>query len=101
VQGYTGSPNDAFRFVVHGKHIGPGNYNSGNFVHTNVPLSNIISQLSIKVILNIAQVHGINILSCIPKAVMVTYFDAHHCATCNNAITIFSVVKSKLVHDRN
>ena len=101
VQGYTGCPNDAFRFVVHGKHISPNNYNSESFVHTRVPLCNIISRLSIKAILNIAQVHEIRIPSRVPKAVTVTYFDAHHCATCNDAITIFSVVKSKLVHDRN
>jgi len=99
--GYMGSPDDAFRFVVHGKHIGLSNYNSRSFVHTNIPLGNIISRLSIKAISNIAQVHGIKITSCIPKAVMVACFDAHHCATCNDAITVFSVTKSKLVHDRN
>ena len=101
VQGNRGDTDNSFRFVVHNKHISMRDYDPGEFVHTNVPLCSIIPHLSVKTILNIAQVHGIKILSHLPKAVMVTHFDAHHCATCNDAITIFSVVKSKLVRDRN
>ena len=100
VQGNIRSTTDLFRFVVHRKHISMGNYNSEQFVHTNVPLHNIIGHLSIKTILNIARVHGIHIPSHIAKADMVIYFDMHHCATCNDATTIFSAVQSKLVRDR-
>jgi len=101
VQGDVKSTKNSFRFVVHDKHIGMSDYNSEYFVHTKVPLCNIIHHLSVKVILNIACVHGIKISSHIPKAIMVNIFDAHHCATCNDAITIFSVVRSKLVRERN
>ena len=100
VQGNTNSTKDLFRFVVHRKHISMNDYNSEQFVHTNVPLRNIIRHLSIKTILNIARVHGIHIPSHIAKADMVLYFDVHHCATCNDATTIFSVIQSKLVRDR-
>jgi len=101
VQGDTGSTKNSFKFVVHGKHIGTSKYDSEAFVHTNVPLRNIIHRLSIKTILDIAQIHGIKIASHVPKAVMVTYFDTHYCETCNDAITIFSVVRvGKLVPDR-
>jgi len=100
VQGDMGSTGNLFRFVVHGEHIGMSNYDPKVFVHTNVPLCNIIHHLSIKTILNIAHIHGIKISSHVPKAIMVSYFNTHHCAACNNATTIFSVVKSRLVHDR-
>ena len=101
VRGYTGNTESSFAFVVHGEHIGISDYNSGNFIHTNIPLRNIIRCLSVKTILNIAQVHGIKVTSHVPKAVMVTYFDAHHCAACNDSTTIFSVVKGKSVRDRD
>ena len=104
MQGDTGSTKNSFKFVVHGKHIVTSKYDSDSeaFVHTNVPLRNIVHGLSIKTILDIAQIHGIKISSHVPKAVMVTYrdFDTHYCATCNDAITIFSVV-DKPVADRN
>ena len=101
VQGDTGSSNNVFKFVVHGKHVNTRNYGAGNFVLTKVPLCNIVRHISVEMILKIAQIHKIKITSHIPKSVMVTYFDAHHCATCNNAITIFSVAQSKLARDRN
>jgi hypothetical protein len=101
VQGNRGGTDNSFRFIVHNKHIRMRDYDPGEFVHTNVPLYNIIPHLSVKTILNIAQVHGIKISSHLPKAVMVSHFNAHHCATCNDVFTIFSVVKSKLVQDRN
>lgn len=94
------SPDYSFRFVVHGKNINMGDYQCGGFVCTTVPLCNIVSHLSVKDILNIARVHGISISSHVSKAVMVSIFDAHHCVTCNNAITIFSVVQSKRFRDR-
>ena len=101
MQGDAKSTKNSFRFVVHDKHIRMSDYDSKYFVYTKVPLCNIIHHLSVKAILNIVCVHGIKILSHIPKAIMVNIFDAHHCATCNDVITIFSVVRSKLVHERN
>jgi len=101
VQGDAKSTENSFRSVVHNKHIRMSDYDSEYFVHTKVPLCNIIHHLSVKVILNIACVHRIKISSYIPKAIMVNIFDAHHCAMCNDVITIFSVVRSKLVHERN
>jgi hypothetical protein len=100
IQGDTGSTDSLFRFAVHGEHISLCDYDPENFVHTKVPLRNIVLRLSVKTILKIAGVHGIKISSHIPKAVMVSYFDAHHCAACNDATTIFSVVNSRLVRER-
>lgn len=101
VCGDTGSTENLFCFVVHGNHITLSKFCSETFVHTNIPLRDIIRHLSVRSIMNIAKVHGIKTSSHVPKSVMVSYFDAHHCATCNNAVTIFSVVGSKHVFDRN
>ena len=101
VQGDTGSSDNSFRFVVHDKHISTSDYDPDVFVYTNVPVRNIVRRLPIKSILNIAHVHGMKVSSHVPKSIMVTYFDSHHCATCNDATTIFSIVRSRLVRDRN
>ena len=101
VRGDAGSTENSFCFVVHGNHITPSKFCSETFVHTNIPLRDIIRHLSVRSIMNIAKVHGIKTSLHVPKSVMVSYFDAYHCAACNNAVTIFSIVGSKHVFDRN
>jgi hypothetical protein len=100
IQGDTGCSDNSFRFVVHDKHVSTSDYDVDSFIHTNIPLRNIVHHLPVKSILDIARVHGLKISSHIPKSMMVTYFDAHHCATCTDATTIFSIVRGKLVRDR-
>ena len=101
VQGDTGSSDNSFRFIVHNKHISTSDYDPNVFVYTNMPVHNIVHCLPIKPISNIAHVHGMKILLHVPKSIMVTYFNSYHCATCNNATTVFSIVRSRLVRDRN
>jgi hypothetical protein len=98
VCGNAGNTNNTFRFVSHklfGGVVDGIRGTEDSLVYTNIPLRDIVEYLSIKEILRISRIHRIRISSHIAKIDMLPYFDMHHCASCNDCLTVFAFIQSK------
>jgi hypothetical protein len=103
VSGDAGDANNAFKFVSHDYVRGVGSrvFNcKQNLVYANIPLRDIVKYLPVKVLLRISKIHRININCRAAKIDMLPYFDLHHCASCNDCFTIFSVIRSKRCREK-
>jgi hypothetical protein len=72
-----------------------------NFVYANVPLQDILPHVSLRMGFKIAQLHHIYVGSHVTKSDFICYFDSHSCASCNLYSSVFSIVQSSAVKDKN
>lgn len=72
-----------------------------NFVHADIPLQDIPAHLFLQMGLKIARLHHIPIGSHVTKSEFCQYFEGHNCASCTLYSSIFSVVESNTVKDKN
>ena len=102
--GHTGNPsnNNAFKFVDHIQVDGKAAYPIAlNYIHTNIPLSDLIHHLSIRVALKISRLHQLQIGSHVPKSEICRIFEGHNCTNyCNQCVTVFAIVDSKHTRHR-
>jgi hypothetical protein len=101
--GHNYSCDSAFKFVDHVDSLGQLAYPiAQNFIHTNIPLCDIVPHLSVRVALKIARLHRLQIGSHVPKLEICRIFEGHNCiySSCNVYSTVFSVVDSKLTRRR-
>jgi len=91
-----------FKFVDHVDSAGLVAYPvHKNFVHTVVPLQDILPHLSLQMGCKIARLHHIVIGSHVAKSDFIHYFDGHNCVSCTLYSSVFQVVESKIQKDRN
>ena len=99
--GQNYSNDSAFKFVDHVDSLGQHAYPiDQNFIHTNIPLCNIVPHLSVKVALKIARLHCLQIGSHVSKSEICRIFEGHNCIHCNAHVTVFTVVDSKSTRRR-
>ena len=99
--GYDYSKDSAFKFVDHVDSLGQHAYPiDQNFIHTNIPLCDIIPHLSVKAALKIARLHHLQIGSHVSKLEICHIFESHNCIYCNVNVTVFAVVNSKAARRR-
>lgn len=92
----------AFKFVDHVDSLGQATYPiAQNFIHTNIPLDDIVPCLPVKVALKIARLHHLEIGSHVPKSEICRAFEGHNCRYCHLYVTVFAVVDSKSTRRRN
>jgi hypothetical protein len=88
----------SFRFVDHVKHAAVDSQYpvNNNYVHTKIPISELAPCIPVTALRKIAHNHSAKInLSRSTKAELVSMFESHHCAECNDYVTIFSAETSK------
>jgi hypothetical protein len=91
--GHKSCSNSAFKFVDHIDGVGQLAYPiAQKFIHTNIPLCDIIPHLSIRVALKIARLHHLQIGSHVSKSEICRIFEGHNCISCNLFVTVFAVV---------
>ena len=71
-----------------------------NYIHTNIPLRDVVPHLSVRAALKLARLHNLQIGSHVPKSAICRIFEAHKCIDCNIYLTVFSVVHSKAARRR-
>ena len=87
-----------FKFVDHVDSLGQAAFPiTQNFIHTNIPLCDIIPHLSVKVALKIARLHDLQIGSHVPKSEICRFFEEHDClyCKCKPYVTVFATIDSK------
>jgi hypothetical protein len=85
----------AFVFVGHVNSLGQAAYPiAQNFIHTNIPLRDIIHHLPVKVALKIARLHHLEIGSHVAKSEICRAFEDHDCCYCHQYLTVFALVDS-------
>ena len=101
--GYNFNCHDcAFKFVDHIDSSCQVAYPiSQNYIHTNIPLRNIIPYLSVQAALKIARLHHLQLGSHVPKSEICQIFEGHNCISCNLYLTVFSIVDSKAMRRSN
>ena len=102
VQNNVNSIDPAFNFsyMDHVDADGLTSYSSGNFVHTNIPLSDIIPHIPVSTAQKIAKIHHISIGSHIPKKDILGHFENHNCGNCNAYSSVFSITMNQAMKDR-
>ena len=91
----------AFKFVDHVDSSGQVAYPiAQNYIHTNIPLCDIVPHLSVRVALKIARLHHLQIGSHVLKSDICCILEAHNCISCNVYVTVFAVVDSKATRRR-
>ncbi|KAF8811306.1 hypothetical protein BYT27DRAFT_7089787, partial [Phlegmacium glaucopus] len=91
----------AFKYVDHVDGLGQVRYPiEQKFIHTNIPLSNIVPYVSVRVALKIARLHGLQIGSHVPKLEICCILEGHNCISCNLYVTVFAIIDSKPVRRR-
>ena len=100
--GYDYSKDSAFKFVDHVDSLGQHAYPiDQNFIHTNIPLSDLIPHIPVRVALNIARLHRLEIGSHVAKSEICHIFEGHNCIySCNQYVTVFAAVNSKCTRRR-
>jgi uncharacterized protein DUF6570/helitron helicase-like protein/PIF1-like helicase len=98
--GLNYSYDSAFKFVDHVDSLGQLAYPIAQnylYIHTKIPLSNIVPHLSVKAALKIARLHHLQIGSHMPKSEICRVFEGHDCiySSCNVYVSVFAVVDSK------
>jgi hypothetical protein len=94
--------NAAFVFVDHVDSAGLFLYPTNeSFVHVNIPLDRIAPHLPVKMLLKIAKLHHIKIGTHVPKRDIICFFDDHSCASCELYQSVFTIVDSKALKDKN
>jgi uncharacterized protein DUF6570/helitron helicase-like protein/PIF1-like helicase len=84
-----------FRYVAHVDDVGLLAYSSAQFVHADIPLSDLFKFLPISHARNIALVHCIPAGSRCNKAELLMLVQNHSCLRCTSHFTIFSVEMNK------
>ena len=88
----------SFKFV---DHVAQATVNSQypvneKYIHTRMPLSELSEHIPVTVLRKIASQHMLNkSMLWSTRAAMVSLFESHHCAKCNNFVSVFSVEASK------
>jgi hypothetical protein len=95
--GYISRRDSTFKFVDHFEVGCSGQVAypiAENFIHTNIPLCDIVPHLSVKVTLKIARLHHLPIGSHTPKSEICLAFKGHDCNNLNCKLysTVFAVV---------
>ena len=99
--GHNYSNDSAFKFVDHIDSLGQHAYPiDQNFIHTDIPLCDIVPHLSVKVALKIARLHCLQIGSHVSKSEIYRIFEGHNCIHCNVHVTVFTIVDSKSTRRR-
>ena len=80
-----------FRYVAHVDDMGLLAYSSAQFVHANIPLSELFKFLPVSHARKIASVHCISAGSRCNKAELLMHVENHSCSRCSSHLTVFSV----------
>ena len=88
------SQESMFRFVDHVDDVGILAYSSPQFVHTNIPLSQLFKFLPVLHARKIASVHCIPVGSHCSIAELLIHVENHSCLQCSSRLTVFSVEKN-------
>ena len=85
-----------FRYVAHVDDVGLLAYSSAQFVHTNIPLSELFKFLPVLHARKIASIHCIPAGSRCNKNELLMHVENHSCLQCSSRLTVFSVQMSKM-----
>ena len=80
-----------FRYVAHVDDVGLLAYSSAQFVHANIPLSELFKTLPVSHARKIASVHCIPAGSRCSKTELLMHVENHSCLQCSSHLTVFSV----------
>ena len=85
-----------FRYVAHVDNVGLLAYSSAQFVHANIPLSELFNIIPALHARKIAAVHCIPVGSHCKKAELLMHAKDHSCLQCSSHLTVFSVETKKM-----
>ena len=101
IAGHNSYNDSAFKFVDHVDSLGQVAYPiAENFIHTKIPLHDIVPHLSVRDALKIARLHKLQVGSHVPKSEICRIFEGHNCIYCNLHVTVFAVADSRLARRR-